>query len=93
MGSLKETRIDAVNRQMASEETQALNKASLSKTLKSFLNQTIEMPFPFLFTFFDAYLSKVLSAMLSISWDSNPGTWYTTVEEETDLEVEEFIII
>lgn len=61
---------------MEEEEIQALNRASLSNTLRSFLNHTIETP-PSLF--FppngggDEYLSNVWSAMRSISAGLSPG--------------------
>lgn len=57
------------------EEIQALNRASLSNILRSFLNHTIETPPPLFFppNGADEYLSNVWSAMRSISAGLSPG--------------------
>jgi|APAra0007618328_1042625.scaffolds.fasta_scaffold00654_13 hypothetical protein len=62
---------------MVSEEDQALYNASLSRTLRSFLNQRIVTPFPFLLTEEEegnAYLSNVFMATESISSSVRAGT-------------------
>ena len=62
-----------------SEEHQALYNASLSRTLRSFLNHKIVVPLPVLFDEEEeeegnAYLSNVFPTTVSISSSPRPGT-------------------